>query len=96
MSIRTATAIAALLVVVQSAAADPAAQFLVKLFTTVCIPNLGQPIKVRDWAQERHLQEIQNPAALNVFVGAGDRGAAWAIPATEGSFALSIRGTWLV
>jgi hypothetical protein len=91
--VRTATAIAALLAVVQPAtAADPAAQFLTKLFRTVCLPSLGQTIKVREWAQERHLQEIQNPTALNVFVGSGDKGGAWAVPAAEGSFALSIRG----
>jgi hypothetical protein len=94
MSIRIATAVAALLAVVEPAtAADPAAQLLAKLFITACIPSLGQPLKVREWAQEQHLQEIQNPSALNVFVGSGDNGAAWAIPAAEGSFALSIRGT---
>jgi hypothetical protein len=59
----------------------------------VCIPNLGQPTKVREWAQERHLGEIQNPLALHAFVGSGDKGAAWAIPVAEGNFALSIRGT---
>jgi hypothetical protein len=94
MSIRTASAVTALLVAVQpTTAADPAAQFLVKLFSTACIPNLGQPTKVREWAQERHLGEIQNPMALGVLVGSGDKGAAWAIPAAEGNFALSIRGT---
>ena len=93
MWIRTVTAIGALLAVVQPVtAADPAAQFLAKLFTTVCIPNLGQSTRVREWAQERHLGEIQNPLALSVFVGSGDKGAAWAIPAAEGIFALSIRG----
>jgi hypothetical protein len=94
MSIRTVTAIWALVAVVQPArAADPAAQLLAKLFTTVCIPNLGQPTRVREWAQERHLGEIQNPVALSVFVGSGDKGTAWAIPVAEGSFVLSIRGT---
>jgi hypothetical protein len=93
-SIRTAVAVTALLASIQPAtAADPAAQFLVKLFATVCIPNLGQPTKVREWAQERHLGEIQNPLALHAFVGSGDKGAAWAIPVAEGNFALSIRGT---
>jgi hypothetical protein len=94
MFIRTAAAVVALSAIVQSATdADPAAQFLVKLFTTVCIPNLGQPTKVREWAQEHHLQEIQNPVALDIFVGSGDKGGAWALPSAEGSFALSIRGT---
>jgi hypothetical protein len=94
VSMRTAAAITALLAAVQPATAgDPAAQFLVKLFTTVCIPNLGQPIKVREWAQAHRLGEIENPVALGVFVGSGGNGAAWAIPAAEGSFVLSIRGT---
>jgi len=94
MSTRLWTALAMLLAVVQPAAAvDPAAQFMVKLFTTVCVPNLGQPTKVREWAQGRHLGEIQNPVALGVLVGPGDKGAAWAVPASEGNFALSIRGT---
>lgn len=94
MWMRTITAIVPLLALVQPVtAADPAAQFLAKLFAAVCIPNLGQPTRVRDWAQERHLGEIQNPVALNIFVGSGDKGAAWAIPAAEGSFALSIRAT---
>jgi hypothetical protein len=95
VTIRTATAFTMLLGAVQPAATarDPAADFLVRLFTKVCIANLGQPIKVREWAQERHLAEIQNPAALHVFVGSGDNGAAWALSAAEGSFVLSIRGT---
>jgi hypothetical protein len=59
----------------------------------VCVPNLGQPLKVREWARERSLGEIQNPTALGVFVGPGDKGIAWAIPTAEGNFALSIRGT---
>jgi hypothetical protein len=56
----------------QSAAvADSAAQFLTKLFITVCVPNLGQPAKVRKWAQGHQLAEIQDPAALGLFVGPG-------------------------
>jgi hypothetical protein len=78
----------------QSAAlADPAAQFVTKLFITACVPNLGQPAKVREWAQGHQLAEIQDPAALGLFVGPGDKGAAWAVPSAQGSFALSIRGT---
>jgi len=94
VSVRSAAAATMLLVAIgPAAAADPAAQFLVKLFVTVCVPNLGQPTKVREWAKARHLGEVQNPSALSIFVGAGDKGAAWAIPAAEGNFALSIRGT---
>jgi len=75
------------------AIADPAAEFLTKLFITVCVPNLGQPARVREWAQGHQLSEIQNPVALGLFVGPGDKGAAWAVPSGQGSFALSIRGT---
>ena len=75
-----------------AAASDPAAAFLTRLFTDACIPSIGHPEKERDWAEQHHLAQIQNAAALNVFVGPGDKGAAWAIPAAEGSFALSIRG----
>jgi hypothetical protein len=67
VTIRTATAFIMLLAAVQPAATarDPAADFLVRLFTKVCIANLGQPIKVREWAQEHHLGQIQNPAAVH-------------------------------
>jgi hypothetical protein len=71
---------------------DASANFLVKLFMEVCIPDVGTPQKVRAWAEEHHLQEVTNPIALDVFVGPGDKGAAWAVPASVGSFALSIRG----
>lgn len=74
-------------------AADPAAQFVTKLFINACVPNLGRPAKVREWAQAHRLAQIDRPAALAVFVGYGANGAAWAIPAVQGSFALSIRGT---
>jgi hypothetical protein len=95
VTIRTATAFTMLLAAVQPAATarDPAADFLVRLFTKVCIANLGQPIKVREWAQEHRLGKIQNPVAVHVFVSSGANGAAWAVPAAEGSFVLSIRGT---
>jgi hypothetical protein len=77
----------------QSAAvADPAAEFLTKFFITVCVPNLRQSAKVREWAQGHQLAEIQDPVALGLFVGPGDKGAAWALPSVQGSFALSIRG----
>jgi hypothetical protein len=92
--VRTTIVAFVLLGVLQSVAiADPAAEFLANLFITACIPNIGQPAKVREWAQRHQLAEIQNPVALGIFVGPGDKGAAWAVPAAEGSFALSIRGT---
>jgi len=71
---------------------DASASFLTRLFTDVCIPNLGQVEKVRAWAAEKRLTEVTAPAALAVFVGAGDGGVAWAVPTSFGSFALSIRG----
>jgi hypothetical protein len=74
-------------------AADPAANFVVKLFMDVCIPNIGQPANVRTWAEQHHLLVMTNPAALEVFLGKGDKGAAWEVPAKLGNFALSIRGT---
>jgi hypothetical protein len=65
----------------------------VRLFLNVCIPNVGQPEKVRAWAKEKNLQEVTNPTALELFIGAGEKGGAWAVPSALGSFALSIRGT---
>jgi hypothetical protein len=74
-------------------AADPAANFLVRLFAEVCVPNMGQPGKVRDWANQKRLPSVTNPTALTVFVGKGDKGEAWFLPSKIGNFALSIRGT---
>lgn len=62
------------------------------MFIDVCVPNLGLPTHVREWAEAHHLVQIQNPVALGLFVGPGDKGAAWTIPSAVGSFALSIRG----
>lgn len=76
-----------------AAAADPGATFLTRLYIDVCVPNIGKPDQVRQWAEQHHLEPVRNPEALNVFVGPGDKGAAWAIPAVAGSFALSLRGT---
>jgi hypothetical protein len=74
-------------------AADPAAGFLVGLFMKVCVPNMGRPSGVEAWADEWHLHEITDSIPLQVFVGEGADGKAWAVPAKYGSFALSIRGT---
>jgi hypothetical protein len=74
-------------------AADPAASFVVKLFIDACVPNIGQPANVRAWAEKHSLPTITNPAALRIFVGEGNKGTAWGLPADSGSFALSIRGT---
>ena len=74
-------------------AADPAAGFVVRLFSDACVPNMGQPDRVQAWADNRHLNEITDPVPLQVFVGEGEHGKAWAIPTHYGKFALSIRGT---
>ncbi len=74
-------------------AADPAAQVVTKLFLDICVPNMGRPAQVREWAQAHQLVQIVSPAALGVFAGPGTNGAAWVIPSTQGSFALSLRGT---
>lgn len=71
---------------------DASASFVTRLFINVCVPNVGQAENVRAWALEKKLVEVTAPAALEVFVGAGDGGAAWAVPTSFGSFALSIRG----
>ena len=93
MSVRVAVAAFVIGVTIQPAAAsDPGADFVLKLFMEACIPNFAQPAKVRQWAEQHHLAQIENAAALGLFVGAGDKGAAWAIPVSAGSFVLSIRG----
>ncbi len=74
-------------------AADPSANVLTRLFIDVCVPNIGKPDQVRQWAEQHHLEPVRSPEALKLFVGPGDKGAAWAVPAAEGSFALSLRGT---
>ena len=93
MRVKSLTAVLLLVAAQPATAADPGAQFVTKLFIDACIPNMGRPAQVREWAQAHQLNQIDNPAALGVFVGPGANGVAWAIPAAQGSFALSIRGT---
>jgi hypothetical protein len=71
---------------------DEASAFVTKLFMHVCIPNVGNDDNVRAWAREKKLAEVTSPPVLQVFVGEGGGGAAWAVPAGAGSFALAIRG----
>ena len=72
---------------------EASANFVMRLFITACIPNVGHPENVRAWAADQHLEPFRNPMALNVFVGSGENGAAWVVPSALGSFALSIRGS---
>ncbi len=72
-------------------AAEPGAQGVTRLFIDACIPNMGNPDGVRAWATDHHLGEIQTQPALELFVGPGDGGAAWAEPTSSGNFALAIR-----
>lgn len=74
-------------------ATDPAAQFTTQLFMEVCLPNLGKPAKVKEWAEAHRLPPIESPTALGLFVGTGTNGGAWGVPASQGTFAISIRGT---
>jgi hypothetical protein len=73
-------------------AEDASASFVTRLFMNVCIPNVGRPESVRAWVLEKKLAEVPAGAAFDVFVGPGNGGAAWAVPKSFGSFALSIRG----
>ncbi len=74
-------------------AADDRAALVTNLFIAACIPNMGKPDGVRAWATAQRLAEIKAAAPLDVFVGPGGKGAAWAVPTPYGNFALSIRGT---
>ncbi len=73
-------------------AADDRAALITKLFISACIPNMGNPDGVRAWATAQRLAQIEAAAPLEVFVGPGGKGAAWAVPTPYGNFALSIRG----
>jgi hypothetical protein len=68
-----------------------AANYALRLFMDACIPNMGRPDKVHAWATAKGLSQIIDPIPLGVFVGPGNGGEAWAVPAEVGSFALSIR-----
>jgi hypothetical protein len=76
----------------QSYGADPAAAIFTKIFIEACVPNMGRADLVRSWITGKRLLPITSEAALDVFVGPGERGGAWAIPSKEGNFAISIRG----
>lgn len=92
-SLRTLLVLATLIALSATSvrATDPAANFIVKLFAAVCVLNMGQPDKVRDWASQKRLPTVSNPTARKVFMGEGDKGDAWYVPSQAGNFALSIR-----
>ncbi|MBY0428723.1 MAG: hypothetical protein K2Q32_05845, partial [Alphaproteobacteria bacterium] len=70
---------------------DPAAGFVIQLFSKACIEGSAAPDKVRDYAKKLNLMEVDDAAALDVFVGKGEHGAAWAAGTEVGKFVLSIR-----
>lgn len=54
-----------------SAADDPNAAYLSRLFGEACLHHLGDPEATRQWAQDQHLTPITDPAAFEVFAGPG-------------------------
>lgn len=92
---RIATKVFAIIVLAfvsdKSLAADPAANFVLHLFTDACLPNTGNPAGVRAFAEQRRLTPVSEQRWLDMFVGPGD-GAAWILSAQGYRFALSIRG----
>jgi hypothetical protein len=89
-----AIAFAAMLVMAAQPAnaEDARADFMTQMFVNACLPHLGDSAGVRAWAEGQHLPQIESPSALDIFVGPGGQGAAWAVHNTTGNFALSIRG----
>lgn len=86
-----------LAVIAQPARADdPAAGFVIQLFSKACIDGSAAPDKVKAYAKKLNLYEVDDPAALDVFVGKVENGAsigaAWAANTEVGKFVLSIRG----
>jgi hypothetical protein len=74
------------------AAEDPGASFAIQLFGQACVPYLGLPAKIRAWAAQHQYPEIRDQRALALFVGEGNKGAAWSVRTASGDFVLSIRG----
>ena len=84
---------------------DPTAQ-MTKLFSDVCLANVGHLDEVEDWVTDRHLPPISNPQALAVFAGRPNMdgtmrsfagggvpgsGKAWAMHNGRGRFVVAIR-----
>lgn len=70
---------------------DPAAGFIIQLFSKACIESSAEPNKVKAYAKTLNLYEVDDAAALDVFVGKGEGGAAWVAGTEVGKFVLSIR-----
>ena len=74
-------------------AADPDSVFFTQMFMNICLPNLGMPDKIRDYAKQHAFMPLTTEPYVDVFVGLGGKGAAWLVPSpTKTHFALSIRG----
>lgn len=82
----------AILATEPASAGDASAAFLANLFVEACVPHLGQPDQVREWALSRGLKRIEEAKGRAAVVGSGGKGEAWSVPSADGSFALSLRG----
>jgi hypothetical protein len=71
-------------------AADPAAEFVGRLFTDPCVHNIGKPDLVRSWAAQKKLSVVSDPRFLHVFAGDGPDGAVWSVPDFPGNVFLSL------
>ena len=82
----------ALFLCIQPVSADPAANAVAHLFMQICrADNLANPERIRAWAADHHLPEINNPKGRAVFVGAGPDGIAWHIHDENTELVLAIR-----
>jgi hypothetical protein len=82
----------ALVLCIQSATADPAANAAAHLFMQVCRPdNLANPERIRAWAADHHLPEVSDAKGRAVYVGDGADGIAWHIHDENTELVLAIR-----
>ena len=89
---RLGSTIFTLLLGIQTASADPAANVAARLFLQVCqVSNLANPDRIRAWAAEHHLPQVKDPNGLAVFVGKGPDGVAWWIHQENTELVLAIR-----
>lgn len=50
---------------------------LISTFEEVCMAGNGKPEFVRDWAQRRHLQEVDSVDGRKIYTGGTEGGHAW-------------------